>query len=261
MARRIQVNVRRVATVVRHNRTSRPDNRTSRPHNRPPRRAQQTPPPGGPGGNAANLPGAPLTLAAPADVAQISAMGFASTLFGRLDLFRQAYGIAPPVAYPVKARPYTKALPLAAVSPWSIYLQANGGVSDRQATAASEGFHLDSVGGTVGVEYRINPNAFIGAAFDYSNPEARLFNNAGTTEANSYQLVSTVAGRTGTSSRKGSRPSAFRTTATRGPAWAPPSPQVLMDRPSSSAARRDICSTSDQLSSVRSAVSLTPMHR
>jgi outer membrane lipase/esterase len=165
--------------------------------NQPP--AQQAPPPpppqqnlssGGQGGNAVNLPRVPLTFAAPGDVAQISAMGFASTLFGRLDLFRQAYGIAPPVAvaYPVKAPPYTKALPLAAVSPWSFYLQANGGVSDRQATAVSDGFHLDSVGGTIGVEYRINPNAFIGAAFDYSNPEAHLFNNAGTTEANSYQF-------------------------------------------------------------------------
>jgi outer membrane lipase/esterase len=154
---------------------------------------QQTPPPGGPGGSTVSLPpasppSAPLTFATPGDVAQISAMGFASTLFGRLDLFRQAYGIAPPVAYPVKARPYTKALPLAAVSPWSIYLQANGGVSDRQATAASDGFHLDSVGATVGVEYRLNPNAIVGAAFDYSNPEAHLFNNAGATEANSYQF-------------------------------------------------------------------------
>jgi uncharacterized protein YhjY with autotransporter beta-barrel domain len=156
--------------------------------------AQQAPPPGGQGvntanaGNTVNLPVAPLTFAAAGDVAQISAMGFASTLFGRLDLFRQAYGIAPPVAYPVKAPPYTKALPLTAVSPWSFYLLANGGVSDRPATAASNGFHLDSVGGTIGVEYRINPNAFIGAAFDYSNPEAHLFNNAGTTEANSYQF-------------------------------------------------------------------------
>jgi outer membrane lipase/esterase len=117
-------------------------------------------------------------------------MGFASTLFGRLDQFRVLYGYAPP-AYPVKAPPYTKAfkaLPLAAVSPWSFYMQANGGVSDRQATATSSGFHLDSVGGTIGLEYRINANAFIGAAFDYSNPEAHLLNNAGTTEANSYQL-------------------------------------------------------------------------
>jgi outer membrane lipase/esterase len=117
-------------------------------------------------------------------------MGFASTLFGRLDLFREAYGYAPPVpvAYPVKAPPYAKALPLAAVSPWSFFMQANGGVSDRQATTGSEGFNLDSVGATVGVEYRINANSFIGAAFDYSNPKAHFFNDAGSTEANSYQL-------------------------------------------------------------------------
>ena len=137
-------------------------------------------------------PGAPLALAAQADIAQISAMGFASTLFGRLDLFREAYGYPTPVPppYPVKARPrYTKALPLVAViSPWSFYMQANGGVSDRQATAGSAGFNLDSVGATVGAEYRINANSFIGAAFDYSNPKAHLFNDAGSVEANSYQL-------------------------------------------------------------------------
>jgi outer membrane lipase/esterase len=172
------------------------------PHQTPPPVQQQPPPgqqnqaPGGPGGNAAAappaiaMPGIPLAFGTPADVGEISALGFASTLFGRLDLFRESYGYAPPVppAYPVKAVPYTKALPLSAVSPWSLYLLANGGVSDRQATAVSDGFHLDSVGATIGVEYRINPNAFIGAAFDYSNPEAHLFNNAGTTEANSYQF-------------------------------------------------------------------------
>jgi outer membrane autotransporter protein len=53
---------------------------------------------------------------------------------------------------------------------------------------ASNGFNLDSVGGTIGTEYRINNNAFVGGAFDYSNPKARLFNNAGTTDANSYQF-------------------------------------------------------------------------
>lgn len=71
---------------------------------------QQTPPPTGPGGSAAipppaSPPSVPLTFGTPADVAQISELGFASTLFGRLDLFRQAYGIVPPVDMPVKARP------------------------------------------------------------------------------------------------------------------------------------------------------------
>jgi outer membrane lipase/esterase len=140
------------------------------------------------------MSGAPLTFAAEGDVGEISAMGFASTLFGRLDLFRATYGYAAPVAYPVKAPlytkapSYTKAVPLAAVSPWSFYMQANGGVSDRQATAVSDGFDLNSVGGTIGTEYRIDANAIIGAAFDYSSLDAHLFNDAGTTKANSYQL-------------------------------------------------------------------------
>jgi outer membrane lipase/esterase len=134
---------------------------------------------------------APLTFAPQGDLAQISAMGFASTLFGKLDLFRETYGFTPqPMnAYAADMRPpYTKAPPLVAASPWSFYMQGNGGISDRQATVASNGFNLDSVGGTIGVEYRINANAFVGSAFDYSNPKARLFNNAGTTDANSYQL-------------------------------------------------------------------------
>jgi outer membrane lipase/esterase len=134
---------------------------------------------------------APLTFAPQGDVATISAFGFASTLFGRLDLFRETYGFVPSTmnAYAADMRaPYTKAPPLVAVSPWSFYMQGNGGVSDRQATVASNGFNLDSVGGTIGVEYRLNANSFVGSAFDYSNPKATLFNNAGTTDANSYQL-------------------------------------------------------------------------
>jgi outer membrane lipase/esterase len=136
---------------------------------------------------------APLTFAPQGDVATISAMGFASTLFGKLDLFRETYGFAPAAmkAYGADMRAaYTKAPPLPpiAVSPWSFYMQGNGGISDRQATVASNGFNLDSVGGTIGVEYRIDANSFVGSAFDYSNPKARLFGNAGTTDANSYQL-------------------------------------------------------------------------
>jgi outer membrane lipase/esterase len=134
---------------------------------------------------------APLTFASQGDVATISAFGFASTLFGRLDLFRETYGFAPSTmnAYAADMRaPYTKAPPPVAVSPWSFYMQGNGGVSDRQATVAANGFNLDSVGGTIGVEYRLNANSFVGSAFDYSNPKATLFNNAGTTDANSYQF-------------------------------------------------------------------------
>ena len=135
---------------------------------------------------------APLTLAPQGDVASIAAMGFASTLQGKLDMFHETSGIAAMNAYNAYAEvtkaPYGKALPLASASPWSFYMQGNGGVSDRQANVASSGFNLDSVGGTIGVEYRLSANAFVGSAFDYANPKARLFNNAGTTDADSYQL-------------------------------------------------------------------------
>jgi len=134
---------------------------------------------------------APLTIAPQGDVGMSSAMGFASTLFGRLDTFRETTGFASTMnAHAADLKAYTKAPPPPpiAYNPWSFYMLANGAVSDRHATVAARGFDLDSVGGTIGVEYRINPNAFVGGAFDYSNPKARLFANQGTTEANAYQI-------------------------------------------------------------------------
>jgi outer membrane lipase/esterase len=135
---------------------------------------------------------APLTIGPQADVGLSSAMGFASTIFGRLDTFRETSGFAATMnSYAADLKlPYTKAPPppRVAYNPWSFYMLANGAVSDRQANVASRGFNLDSVGGTIGTEYRINANAFVGGAFDYSNPKARLFNSQGTTEANSYQI-------------------------------------------------------------------------
>jgi phospholipase/lecithinase/hemolysin/uncharacterized protein YhjY with autotransporter beta-barrel domain len=134
---------------------------------------------------------APLTIAPQGDVGLSSALGFASTLFGRLDTFRETTGFASTMnAHAADLKAYTKAPPPPpiAYNPWSFYMLANGAVSDRQATVAARGFDLDSVGGTIGVEYRINANAFVGGAFDYSNPKAHLFNNTGSTEANAYQL-------------------------------------------------------------------------
>src|SRR6195952_5823799 len=135
---------------------------------------------------------APLTIGPQGDVGLSSAMGFASTIFGRLDTFRETSGFASTMnSYAADMKlPYTKAPPPRplAYNPWSFYMLGNGAVSDRDATVASNGFNLNSVGGTIGTEYRINANAFVGGAFDYSNPKARLFNNQGSTEANAYQV-------------------------------------------------------------------------
>ena len=133
---------------------------------------------------------APLTLPAQGDLGMNSAMGFASTLFGKLDNFREMSLLSSSMnAYAAYTKvPYTKGPVAAPVNPWSFYMLGNGAYSDRQATVASNGYNLNSVGGTIGTEYRINNNPFVGAAFDYSNPRARFFNNGGTTEANAYQF-------------------------------------------------------------------------
>jgi outer membrane lipase/esterase len=125
---------------------------------------------------------APLTLPAQGDVAMSSAMGFASTLFSRLDSFQAMSAISP------ATNSYVKASNPVPTNPWSFYMLGNGGVSDRQSSVASDGFNMDSVGGTIGAEYRINNNALVGGAFNYTNPKAQFFNNTGSTEANSYQI-------------------------------------------------------------------------
>jgi outer membrane autotransporter protein len=137
---------------------------------------------------------APLTFAPQGDLALTSAGGFAATLFGRLDMFSETSALASVNAHAqvnnalYSKAPYMKAPAPAVESAWSFYMLGNGGLSDRASTVSSTGYKLDSVGGTIGTEYRINANAFIGGAFDYSNPKARLLNNSGTTDVNSYQF-------------------------------------------------------------------------
>ena len=127
---------------------------------------------------------APFTFAPQGDLALSTATSFASTLFGKLDLFREASIAAPSGATPTPAVS-GRAL---ATGPWSFYMQANGTVGERSPSAGSAGYKFDSVGGTLGLEYRIGANAFVGAAFDYANAKARLLNGAGNLDANSYQL-------------------------------------------------------------------------
>jgi phospholipase/lecithinase/hemolysin/uncharacterized protein YhjY with autotransporter beta-barrel domain len=122
---------------------------------------------------------APLTFAPQGDLAMNSAMGFAATLYGKLDLFRETDDL--------RSRAQNTHT-LTNLNPWSFYMQGNGSSGDHQSTVASNGYGLESIGGTIGAEYRINQQAFIGGAFDYSDPVAHQFNNAGTVDAKSYQF-------------------------------------------------------------------------
>jgi uncharacterized protein YhjY with autotransporter beta-barrel domain len=133
---------------------------------------------------------APLTLPAQGDMGIRSAQGFAAVMFGRLDLFREASAIVPePLAYaPVRKGPFIDAPPPKPPSPLSVYILASGGFGSQSNTPQSFGYNWIAVGGTLGAEYRINNNAFIGAAFNYANPSANQFNGNGTTDTNSYQV-------------------------------------------------------------------------
>ena len=136
---------------------------------------------------------APLTLPVQGDMGLRAAEGFAAVMFGRLDLFRAESAIVTgePLAYapaPVRKGPFVEAPPPPPPrSPLSVYILASGGFGSRSSTPTSFGYNWDGVGGTLGAEYRVSPNAFIGAAFNYANPNANL-NGRGTTDTESYQF-------------------------------------------------------------------------
>jgi outer membrane lipase/esterase len=118
---------------------------------------------------------APTTVAPQGDVAIATANGFANSVLRRLDAYRafSPFGIQTALVadrgLPTKAPPITPAS-----SPWSVYGEVNyaGGRLDSQLFASNATYH--SVGGTLGVEYRVDPNLRVGATFSYAQPNVDL---------------------------------------------------------------------------------------
>ena len=67
---------------------------------------------------------------------------------------------------------------------------ANGdvGFGDKDATALETGFDYDSRAITVGLDYRISDNAFVGAALGYNTADADLDAGAGNLETDGYSV-------------------------------------------------------------------------
>ena len=137
---------------------------------------------------------APLTFAAQGDIGMSATMGFTSTMFGRLDLFGAQLGPSDlkPMAYAPEAGvkgPFGRvpaALPQS--NPLSVYILVNGGFGSRKSSSTTNGYDWDSVGGTLGAEYRIGREGLIGVAFNYSNPTATFRNGAGKSDLDAYQF-------------------------------------------------------------------------
>lgn len=149
----------------------------------------------------ANLLAAQDGLAAQGDIGQLTAQNFSNSIFWRLDAYRAndpgVTGAAvPSQAYASMDRPAmsTKAPPsrLAPELPFSVYLAAaygSGSRGDRfSADGNAVGFDYTLAGGTVGADYKVDPNIRVGAGLNYTNPVANLHGGTGHLDLDSYQI-------------------------------------------------------------------------
>jgi uncharacterized protein YhjY with autotransporter beta-barrel domain len=122
---------------------------------------------------------APTIVAQQGSLVLATANSFAESTFGHLDAYRNfsAYGAGSAFnAYSADMRMPTKALP-AVVPPekrWSAYGELNytGGNLDGQLFATSANYN--SFGGTVGVEYLVQPDWKLGGVFSYTQPNVNF---------------------------------------------------------------------------------------
>jgi uncharacterized protein YhjY with autotransporter beta-barrel domain/phospholipase/lecithinase/hemolysin len=125
----------------------------------------------------ANQIDAPTTVVPQGGIATSIATGFASSTFGRLDAERAfmpaSFGPAMAYAMPTKA-PAGLDVPVAADKRWSLFSNVtyDGGSRDGQFAASS--YDYSSVGGTIGVDYRVDRNWRVGGLFGYSQPDVKL---------------------------------------------------------------------------------------
>ena len=138
---------------------------------------------------------APSTLPVQAAVGASTEQAFAQTLFSRMDMvgggttggFAPQRELADFSTHPMLGPPQDHRL--------SVYLVADGDVSDGERTTTGAGFKLTSVGGTAGAEYRLTDYALVGGAFNYENSIFKIATGNGKTNGASYQfgLYGTVA--------------------------------------------------------------------
>jgi len=132
---------------------------------------------------------APTTIAPQGDVALAGASNFSNTILGRLDAYRAfaPYGMQTAM---VADRGIPTKAPRAPVAenPWSMYGEVNyaGGNRDSQFYATSANYH--SIGGSLGVEYKLNPNWRLGLVFSYSQPNVDLGVQNAHYKVNSHQF-------------------------------------------------------------------------
>ena len=133
----------------------------------------------------ANRLNAPETIAPAANLSLNSTTGFAGALLGRMDLFN-GQGLSPAAGF-MADLPSTKGEP-AAESRWQAYIQPRGGLGSRSVAGNAAGYNWWSIGGSVGLEYKLAPNWMIGGAVDTWYQSQTLNQSAGSSNLQATQL-------------------------------------------------------------------------
>lgn len=138
----------------------------------------------------ANQMDAPLTVAPQGDVAMSIATGFIGSAFGHLDAYRtfSAYGAGSAMNALAADMPAKAARTVLAPSPWSVYgdVAYAGGNRDPQAFLSS--YNYNSVGGWIGLDYRLSPDLVVGGLFSYAQPNVNLAIQNAHEKIDAYQI-------------------------------------------------------------------------
>ncbi|GLH81913.1 exported lipase [Bradyrhizobium sp. SSBR45G] len=130
---------------------------------------------------------APLTVAPQGDVAMSIATGFTSSVFGHLDGYRSFYGPGAAMNAMAADMP-AKAAPVASRSPWSVYGDVAYAGGTRDAQAFFSNYNYNSIGGRIGLDYRISPDLIVGGLFSYAQPNVNLGVQDAHEKIDAYQI-------------------------------------------------------------------------
>ena len=133
---------------------------------------------------------APTTVVSQGAIATSLATNFVGSVFGRLDAYRTFDQLDRSAISAIPATASAKRVsPMASESRWSVY----GGASYSGGGAASQflapGYNYSAVGGSLGLEYRVDPSLRLGAVFGYSAPDVSLGVQNAHDHINSYQFA------------------------------------------------------------------------
>lgn len=138
----------------------------------------------------ANQIDAPLTVAPQGDVAMSVATGFADSIFGRLDAYRtfSSYGAGNVMNAMATDMPAKAMRPPVPQSPWSVYGDVAYAGGNRDAQALLSSYNYNSVGGWIGVDYKVRPDLLVGGIFSYAQPNVNLATQNARYKIDAYQL-------------------------------------------------------------------------